>query len=291
MNYVLSSQITYQNEEARTLVEIGVASFCESAGKVEIAEVKEPIAIYALLDFFKGGGQDIGQYLNDLYFTARKSPGGVFEEIIAWNIFVAFSSGKELNSVFHFCGTTIPKWANESAQLLAITKKDDNTTKVTTECSFPFIRKAPNSTATLEWASNPDGIPILFPDDYLGPDMVAVFETLETKRVIILSLQSKSTPSGEFNLKAALATTNPDQYYMVKVHFFLSSSFSFDHFLNLADFCCGQQTMETGVRLGCPVPRAYEGSRLQNNKTKYSARVGNIPHKKRTKKDKKKRHR
>ena len=107
---------------------------------------------------------------------------------------------------------------------MAITREGDtiHTTKVTTQCAYPFIRKAPDETATLNWASNPAGVPILFPDNHCGPDMVLAMETLMTKQVIILCLQSKSTASGQIDLKAALATTNPDQFYVVKVHFFLS---------------------------------------------------------------------
>lgn len=241
MKFALSGQITYQSDKAKALVEIGVARFGERVGEAAIADIKEPIAIYALMQYFRDNGQTVGQYLNDLYFTARgHSPGNVFEEIIAWNLCVAFSSesGQKLNSIFHFCGTP-PEWADEHAHLMAITREAGtiHSTKLT-QITIPFIHKAPDAAASLAWVSNPRNIPILLPDDHCGPDIVLVLETAKTKRRVIGCVQTKSTLDGRIDYKAALATINPDQLYMVKVCSFLSSTFSLHHyFVNLADFC------------------------------------------------------
>lgn len=216
MDYVLSGKVKYQDARAKTLVEIGVAFFSEDDSA---ATIMEPIAIYSLVNFFKSHGQTVGTYLNMLWTSARGySYGNIFEEIVAWNFFTAFSSGQELDAVFHFCGTP-PPWAKERAHLLSISIDNDtvHSTPITTQCAYPFALKATDETAALNWASNPMGIPILFPDDYCGPDIIMVLETVETKQRIVVSAQTKS--GKDIPLQKALESVNPDKMYMVKVCF------------------------------------------------------------------------
>jgi hypothetical protein len=229
MDYVLSGTIKHQDARAKSLVEIGVAFFCKEGST---ATIMEPIAIYSLVNFFKSRGQTVGTYLNTLLTSARGySCGNVFEEIIAWNFFTAFSSGRELRAVFHFCGTP-PEWSEECAQLLSISIENNtvHSTPITTQCAFPFALKAKHETTALDWASNPMGIPILFPDNYCGPDIIMVLETVQTKQRIVVCVQTKFTTEGNISLEKALETVNPEKMYMVKVCFFLFSSFSLHHF-------------------------------------------------------------
>jgi hypothetical protein len=94
MDYVLSSKIRYQNDNAKTLVEIGVALFCSDDPNSDTAAcIKEPAAIYAMVSFFQDAGHTVGDYLNGLFIGARgTSHGNIFEEILAWNFFHLFSS-------------------------------------------------------------------------------------------------------------------------------------------------------------------------------------------------------
>lgn len=249
MDFILSSKISYENQKAKTLVEIGVAFFGENSDT--IATINEPIAIYSLVSFFKTHGNNVGTYLQSIFAHARgTSHGNLFEEIIAWNLFTAFSTSRSLRSVFHFCGTP-PKWADEYARLLVLSRVDGTVQSVTTDgCVFPFAFKAGNDLAVLEWAHNPGGVPILFPDRYCGPDVIMVLETMTTKQRIILSAQAKCTTNGDIAYTEALATVDPDKFYMQNVRSFLSSFFPLIIFLHLADER-RLQAMETELKPKC----------------------------------------
>lgn len=228
MDFVVSGTMKYRDKQAKSLVEIGVAFFCND-NEGTISTIKEPVAVYSLVNFFKTHGQTVSDYLNNQFISARgTSYGHVFEEIIAWNFFAAFSSGHKLNSVFHFCGTP-PLWAAEGARLLAINREGDavHSTTITAQCALPFGYKAKNENEVLQWATDPKTIPILFPDNHCGPDIFMVLETVETKQRINVSVQGKCTINGEIPYDKALATVDPTKLYMVNVRSFLLLSFYF----------------------------------------------------------------
>lgn len=219
MDYVVSGKLRYQDDDAKTLVEIGIALFCDEG---EDACIREPIAIYAMVDFFKKTGFTVEAYLRRTFTSARgTSYGNVYEEILAWQLFRAFQKSWPLDEIFDFCGDA-PEWAEERAQLIGIARDGDGVDFLTfpTGCAMPFARKAKDETESLDWASNPRGIPILFPDIHCGPDLILVLQT-EAKEHIVVLVQSRYTRQEKLkDIPGALATVNPDLFYMVNVRVF-----------------------------------------------------------------------
>jgi hypothetical protein len=221
MDYLVSGHLKYQDAAAQKLVEIGVASFCDMSDLASIGP-QEPIAIYAMVDFFRKTGLTVEGYLKRIFTSARgHSNGNIYEEILAWQLFCTFQQSRPLHDIFDFCGDA-PKWAKERAQLIGITRDGKsgcvNFLTFPTGCALPFARKAERETDTLDWAFNPKGVPILFPDNYCGPDIVLVLLTTETKEHIVVLVQSRYTTQERLkDIPGALATVNPDLFYMINV--------------------------------------------------------------------------
>ena len=65
----------------------------------------------------------------------------------------------------------------------------------TMRCSDHFGFKATTPKEVLDFFNDPDGKSFLFPDNHMGPDLFCFVQDEETKELILLAVQAKSSPN------------------------------------------------------------------------------------------------
>jgi hypothetical protein len=79
-----------------------------------------------------------------------------------------------------------------------------------------FKAELPNK--VLKFLDNPDGKVFLFPDNCMGPDLLAFVEDVETKELLLLLVQSKLAPQvTDKTWQTALNSVTPNLFYTVVV--------------------------------------------------------------------------
>jgi hypothetical protein len=85
--------------------------------------------------------------------------------------------------------------------------------------------KAQSPTDVLNFLEDPDGKAFLFPDTYMGSDLLCVLQNTETRELILVAIQSKLTPNLVAEIwQKALNFVTPELFYTVVVGIILCNS-------------------------------------------------------------------
>ena len=101
-----------------------------------------------------------------------------------------------LSDIFH----CTPTWSSRKVTLVSLKRRVDG---VMQSCAVSWTSgssdrlgyKATSPADVLEFFNNPDGICFLFPDNHMGPDLLCFLQDEETKELILVGLQTKTSVS------------------------------------------------------------------------------------------------
>ncbi|KDQ08249.1 hypothetical protein BOTBODRAFT_191874 [Botryobasidium botryosum FD-172 SS1] len=182
---------------------------------------EEPIALFAATTFLQRNC-DISEHIRNgiRHSTAHSCDESALEAIVKYIFLTRFGAegGCALNDIFHFKGEE-PSWSRERARLVAVSAQGDG--------SYAYIQVDPAGNIslydsynaeslddTLAWMRNPDGVPFLRPDAYMGPSGFAML-LLENGALIPLLWQVKVLQRSDPELLPALLTLNPTLFYHI----------------------------------------------------------------------------
>jgi hypothetical protein len=187
--------------------------------------IDEPLIVLSLLSIFEKQPQtQIRNWITDAFATARNrsSLGFMFEETVALVLLEKFG-GKftALGDVFH---VTDPSLASRKVTLVALRRTFDGVMQCSRLVKGAYTSnrlcfKASNPEEVLSFLRNPNGIVFLFPDNNMGPDVIAFAEDQETGELIVLACQCKLQELHAQLWMAAVRSITPEMFYTVVVHF------------------------------------------------------------------------
>ena len=194
-----------------TMVEFGMSRF-----RKQKVLTDEPLAILALVTFFRKQGQTLAKYLTHKLNTPDAAYWGIsFEAFGAYLLAQAFSVPKTLSEIFEFVGGN-QALQNERAELVALEKVDHKfqTTPLRIETnlrSCHILGCSPSTNAdTLEWLQDPQGSAFCFPANSVSPDLIFVLRLTSDNTVLHMMVQFKHMQSlSPQQLGKAIRTTNP----------------------------------------------------------------------------------
>ncbi|KAF7297588.1 hypothetical protein MKEN_01381600 [Mycena kentingensis (nom. inval.)] len=215
----LRSHVTHSVKGlARKIVECGFGPFVDP--QLSIACMREPLIILAAMsqtasEAAKAAVSDprsrhvtIPQQVEN-HFRVKidddSSKNNGFESYIALELAKAFAEPRALRDVFTFSDKFPAPWLNQKAQLVAVHCSDDDPESLSIyEVNWPG-RKVPaghlgrtcNVEETVDWLQNRDsrGAAFCFPDNNMGPDIMAKFR-LEDGKLLWVLVQCKNWSAG-----------------------------------------------------------------------------------------------
>jgi len=157
-------------------------------------------------------------WISDAALTAsnNSSVGFVLEEAVLLLLLQMFG-GKEraLSDVFD----TDQPWGSRKVTLVSLKRRIDGQMQScavswTSGSSDRLGYKATSPDEVVKFLNNPDGKCFLFPDIHMGPDLLCFLQDVETKELILLVLQSKSSKvlAADICLRA-LESVDPEFFY------------------------------------------------------------------------------
>jgi len=200
------------------MVEYGVSRF-KKPSKTPEAETDEPLAILALVKFFKHKSLTLEGYLATSLTTPHPAHQGiVFKAFGAYLLARAFSGPTPLSKIFEFVpGKKVyAAFQDEPAELVTLEKDGDNfrTTPFNIEANFRSShligRSLSSIPETLEWLENPQGSAFCFPANAVGPDLIFFLRLTNDDTVLRVCVQFKHAETlSPQAWKEAIRTTDP----------------------------------------------------------------------------------
>jgi hypothetical protein len=152
--------------------------------------VTEPLVLLAATHRLEMDRKSAGlrSYVSRNIQTLTGSKSNGFESYLAFIIAELFGKPAPLKNVFKFLETPTssssssssyppspPAWANQSARLVALQRRSEGD-PLSIQCvdwsgkSFPsgWLGINADPEETLEWLNNPNGVPVLYPDNNIG---------------------------------------------------------------------------------------------------------------------------
>jgi hypothetical protein len=225
LQYVLTRCLGFQDSDLQALVEIGIAHFqTDSAASIVI---DEPVVLLAAERFL--GTQHhltLSTFLHT-QFDMGSNPsvkGSFLETIEAYQFFDLFTSNNDnrglvLSDIFLYKGAK-PTWGDQRAQLVGVVAKPAGgytcipfQKDVHTSAVLGFKSNHPDT--TWSYWQNPNGILFLFPDNYMGPDVIFMLWRQDDINLPVF-VQSKLTKN-DVLLKDALLRLDPRLFFLKKV--------------------------------------------------------------------------
>jgi hypothetical protein len=229
MRYVVrGATITLTHEEAQ-LVELGFARYSSHNSLV----LDEPLVLLAATAWFEAqSGCSLSDLLSiQLRAVDAQGKGLVGEDYLALSIPRALSQGTlSLAEILDFPGIAIPEFALHPVQLVALVKIDGEVSirhidVLRHNQMHPAIGfGSKGHLETLEFLKDSAGVPVLLPDNNMGPDLLMLVKIPKIERCIWLAIQLKMVQQGNMGpakQEEALRTLVPDRFYTTKVRRFL----------------------------------------------------------------------
>jgi hypothetical protein len=234
MQWVIGSQPSYViqiNDHMHETIELGVGHVQLVAPNGFVADrnypvyIDEPLVILSLMTIFEQyeWTQRLTWLQHSLSSARNKSSVGFIFEEMAMMLLMEKFGGKftALGDVFNF-RSSAPLKSREVA-LVSLTRMPDGVMS-TSEASWTsgssdcFGFKARSIEDVLTFFADPKGKCFLFPDNYMGPDVICFLKDKETSELIILLLQARARPTLDSKtwLKS-LETVTPEFFYTVIV--------------------------------------------------------------------------
>lgn len=221
------SHIT-RDDEMHKLIDLGVGQLrtLEGTRKDNISQnfsvyIGEPLIIlYLSTRFQEQGWTTRWECFSHAILSAPSRPaiGFLFEEVIMYLLMDVFG-GKSipLEKVFHFPegsplgGRNVELVAGRQVGLdsMSVAK-----TSWLTGSSDGFGFKAKSTADALAFLRDPKGKPFLFPDNYMGPDLLCLLRDTESEELMVLLVQAKVQKQLDTKTwMKALESINPEYFY------------------------------------------------------------------------------
>ena len=185
--------------------------------------IDEPLVVLDLRRLFEQSQATSRKgWIASAFSGARNSSsrGFVFEEVVLF-ILVEIFGGKaaRLDEAF-MCDDLL---GSRKVKLVSLIRSVDGNLRTcdvswTAGSSDRFGFKAKSPEDVLDFLDNPGGKAFLFPDDYMGPDLICFFQDVETDKLIIVVIQAKvgkKLNTGKW--LSALESIDPNKYYTFRV--------------------------------------------------------------------------
>ncbi|KAF8580915.1 hypothetical protein K439DRAFT_1619482 [Ramaria rubella] len=206
------------NSHPKDLVELGFARFL---GKAVL--INEPLALLSLGHWLESQrGFTMKEVLNLLLSQSVNHQGGGshFEDVMTFYFYTVFQKFCRLDQIFNFVSPA-PDWATDKARLVAYTRDksggygfahlDIHHESRPRQPSAPMATVAERREDSIAWLNDQRYVPILLPDNSMGPDHLALLE-FEDGRRLWMAAQSKcqtATLTGLSLTKAMDSVTPP----------------------------------------------------------------------------------
>ncbi|KAJ7457623.1 hypothetical protein B0H11DRAFT_207477 [Mycena galericulata] len=215
--------LTIENND-HSLVEAGFARYrsidCTSA------YISEPLILLSATLFIDKNGptDDLWRYIIRHVGTNKGSENNGFENYIAFLMAHTFAKPTPLKDVFIFPKSEAPKWADQPARLVALSRPSDSGRLSAFEYDWPDALVPSGQfgcsfdpVGTLAWMNHRHTIPFCFPDTNMGPDIMFVLQ-LPNDKFIWVSMQQKYLKSRISNaeLLKAVRSTVPAKHWIKK---------------------------------------------------------------------------
>ncbi|KAJ7081315.1 hypothetical protein B0H15DRAFT_744991, partial [Mycena belliarum] len=206
-----------------SLVETGFGHYRDAPDRR--TEMLAPLIILAATAYMNKFGpfENLWQYVTRSVDKLKGSEHNGFETYIAFMIAHAFATPTKLEDVFEFPDAQVPKWADQEARLVALSRDSQSSRLSAHEFDWPGAAVSSSRFGmelselhTVEWLNHRHHHkpPFAFPDNNMGPDLLFVLQ-LKDKTFIWVSIQAKyhQNPIYGQNLVKAIRTTDPNKYW------------------------------------------------------------------------------
>jgi hypothetical protein len=241
--YLLQGKPLILQSEQSTWVESGFARFL-SQGQTCVAD--EPLVMMAAANQLLQNGYFETTAREGLDTTHPSVAGLNYEVYLAVYLLGAFAGSVSLEDIFQLPGAIAPEWARAKGVKLVTPVPRSGAAKWSqVNWSAPpqvpptarLGLQADDCPQVVEWFKRPSTT-VLFPDNYMGPDLVC-FLQLPDGKVICVVLQAKVSTEGlpRSKMTKAVDTTDSKKFYTRVVIYYLlsryqqSSSYSDDSLL------------------------------------------------------------
>ncbi|KAJ6487603.1 hypothetical protein C8R45DRAFT_868593 [Mycena sanguinolenta] len=230
MRYWLSSNGDLSNLtiSETEFVQYGFARFLpETTQKnIEMARIDEPLALLALAHWFNAFGESLHHKLALSVGQNSASGENALENYLAFCFSGLFSDtrgSRRLDEIFTFAKPA-PAWAKQRATLVSLHSDTTSKSKKPEVSRVDWWSRPSYSLAThpsqdasvtLDWLQHKLRVPICFPAQKMGPDLLFILQ-LESGKMIWVAVQSKyasSTLLDTESLKKALRSVTPAKYF------------------------------------------------------------------------------
>ncbi|KAF8169872.1 hypothetical protein K438DRAFT_1982996 [Mycena galopus ATCC 62051] len=220
------------SESEIEFVQWGFARFCPNTTKDTVAmpRIDEPMALLALAQWLNAGwSETIHHRLTKTIGWHSATGENDLEKYLAFcfaGLFSDQSGSRRLNEIFAFRDGA-PTWAQQTATLVSFYKNPVGSQKNKTPPEESVVdwwsrpsyslgtHPSQPTTATLEWLRHATRVPICFPSQLMGPDLLFILRLQDGKRIWV-AVQSKyenSSLLSKEKLEEALRSVTPKNYF------------------------------------------------------------------------------
>lgn len=188
--------------------------------------VSEPLVVLAATSFLDRTSpfDTLWQHVTRSIDKLKGSENNGFETYISFLMADVFAEPAPLNKIFEFPHSQVPKWAEQKARLVSLSRDPRSNGLSVQEFNWPGAAVSSSHFGvelgpldTIEWLNHRHrySSPFVFPDNNMGPDVLFVLQ-LEDGTFIWVALQAKyhKNPIYGKNLAKAVRTMAPDKYWV-----------------------------------------------------------------------------
>jgi hypothetical protein len=219
LHYLIRGNLLQLTEQEARMVQYGFAHFQDD----KTIRADEPLVLLAASHWFKDKRFAVDEYA---IHALRSAPGRGegWEDFLAVYFVQAFESGRPLDHIFDFHGTT-PPWSRDSAELVALSinfeEVDVSPVHMEQVGQFCLGFDATKYSDDLQWLKNPKKQPFLFPSNFMGPDLIFVLR-LSNEHLLWVVVEARYRSKCALDNAAvenAIKTLTPSKFYLPKVSY------------------------------------------------------------------------
>jgi hypothetical protein len=207
----------------KQMVQLGFARFLETTVRID-----EKLALLSLAQWLESQkGFTLQAYLeNNLgYPLVVQGRGTAFEDIVTYYLYITFQKPTRLDKILDFVKPA-PEWSTQEAHLVTFTKGasgelewsegslPDHRSQAISRMAVDTVKKVDGRARefVLEWLNDQQYVPILLPDNHMGPDQSALLK-LQDGRLLWSAFQEKCCQTlSSTALNSAIYSVTPPFY-------------------------------------------------------------------------------
>ncbi|KAJ7163113.1 hypothetical protein C8R46DRAFT_1193701 [Mycena filopes] len=204
-------------------IQTGFARYRSEAKESKTARISEPLILLAASHWVddEGSGETLWQFVTRNIGRSTTGSNG-FENYTALAFAYLFARETPLKDVFDFPGNEVPKWAQQSARLVALHRHPEsgrisvnNVNLLDRAVPCAHLGRSEDKTGTLAWLQHRNLSPFCFPEKTIGPDILFVLQ-LQDKKLIWVAIQNKylGKPPENNVLYHSMRSTVPEKYWI-----------------------------------------------------------------------------